>query len=382
MRPLLFKLDHLKNRGLRRSHGWTGIEIGCHAINMAQVRKIDDRWQLAAVWSVDHPTPYATDSNQTTYPSEEIFGWLAADEISEHGLAPTLELLDNLNSLFHGHDCAATLNDGMITYRELDLPVSDAAESKSMVGSEIAIESECELEELSTDCWELPQNRPRSESASFGAVSLKKSTALLVASDLLKAGFECQSLDAVPCAMARATSMVVEDDSHSTLAVDLGYHQATITLVLAGKPLMSRGLRCFGLMPLLEQISRSFEISMSDAQTLLFQSPSTRNGDLEEQNEFANPLQQTMTGFLHLLSNEIDKTIHYANRVYRSMAPCQLVLMGAGVRIPNVDLVIEGRVGLPTHNWTIDLSENLFGIQHVATYAIASGLSVLAWESM
>ena len=382
MRPLSFILDRVSHLALHRSYGWTGVEIGCHTINMAQVRKNDGRWQLAAVWSVKHPTPYAMEPIQNASPCDEVFGWFAADAICEHGLAPTLERLENLNSLFHGRDCAATLTDGMIAYRELDLPLSDSAELRSMVSSEIAIESECELEDLSTDCWELPPNRPRAETPCFGAVSLKKSTALMVAKDLLNAGFECQTLDAVPCAMARATSMVVDDNSLSTLAVDLGYHQATVTLVRAGKPLMSRGLRSFGLILLLEQIARSFELSMSDAQTLLFQSPSTRNGSSKGHDEFSNPLQQKLGAFLQSLSNEIDKTIDYTNRAYRSMVPCQLLLMGAGVRIPNVEQAIEVRVGLPTHTWAIDLSENLFGNQNVATFAVASGLSMLAWESM
>ncbi len=382
MSPLSFKLDRVRHLALHRSYGWTGVEIGCHAINMAQVRKIDSRWQLAAVWSVEHPTPYAMEPIQNASPCDEVFGWLATDTICEHGLAPTLELLEDLNSLFHGRDCAATLTDGMIAYRELDLPSSDSAELRSMVSSEIAIESECELEELSTDCWELPTNRPRAETSCFAAVSLLKSTALMVASDLLNAGFECQTLDAVPCAMARATSMVVDDDSLSTLSIDLGYHQATVTLVRAGKPLISRGLRNFGLIPLLEQIARSFELCMSDAQTLLFQSPSAHNGSPNGHDEFSNPLEQKLGGFLKSLSKEIDKTLDYTNRAYRSMAPSQLLLMGAGVRIPNVDQAIEARVGLPTHTWAIDLSENLFGNQHVATFAVASGLSMLAWESI
>ncbi len=382
MRRLFFKLDRIRHHALRRSYGWTGIEIGCHTINMAQVCKIDNRWLLTAVWSIEHTTPYPLESIPIASPSDEAFGWLASEEICEYGLAPTLELLENLNSLFHGRDCAATLTDGMIAYRELELPSSDSAETKSMVRSEIALETECELEELSTDCWELPSNRPRAETPSFGAVSLKKSTALLLASDLLNAGFECQTLDAVPCAMARATAMVVEDRDVSTLAVDLGYYQATVTLVVAGKPLMSRGLRSFGLIQLLEQIARTFEISMSDAKTLLFQSPSTRNGNPTEKDEFSNPLQQKLNGFFQSLSNEIDKTIHYANRTYRSITPYQLLLMGAGVRISNIDRAIEARIGLPTHTWAIDLSENLFGNQHVATFAIAAGLSMLAWEAM
>ncbi len=382
MSSLFSHLDRISHRLFQHSYGWTGVEIGCHCINMAQVRKIDNRWQLAAVWSVEHPTTYAIASEPNSSQCDENFGWLASVEIIEHGLAPTLEHLENLNALFHGRNCAATLTDGMIAYRELDLPGCDPSESQAMVRSEIALELDCELEDLLTDCWVLPQNRPRSNVSSFGAVSLKRSTAMLLASDLLKAGFDCQTLDAMPCVMARATSMAVEGNDVATLAIDLGYHQATVTLVQDGQPILSRGLRDLGLFHLLELIAVSFEISLSDAQTLLLQTPLHPEGDLNAINDFSNPLQQKLGGFLQTLANEIDKTIAFADRAYRTITPSQIMLMGAGVKIPSIDQAIENRVGLPTRTWAIHVSENLFGNQHVGVFAIASGLSSLAWETM
>ena len=245
-----------------------------------------------------------------------------------------------------------------------------------MVRSEIALESETELDELLSDCWDLPQGNLRASTSGFGAVSIKRSAAQRVACDLLQAGFECQTLDAIPCAMARSVAMMTDDSIASTLAIDLGYQQATLTMVKDGKPMLSRGIRSLGMITLLGQIAASFEISLSDAKTLLFQSAT------KTPIATASPVHQQLSSFLQSLTNEIDKTIAYASRAYRSAVPDQLLLMGAGAIISCLDESISERICIPTKNWTIDLSENLFDSQITATYAIAAGLSSLAWEGI
>jgi Tfp pilus assembly PilM family ATPase len=270
----------------------------------------------------------------------------------------------------------------MIAYRELELPSDVPSEANAMARSEIAIETDLDVEELVTDCWELPQCDPRASTFSFGAVSIKKSEASHVASSLLRAGFECQTMDALPCAIARSTAMVIIDSDISTLSVDLGYQQTTLTLVKAGRPIMSRELRGLGLIALLDQIAVSFELSRSDAQTLLFQPAGNTISSDSNTFAFSNPIHQHLSSFFQVLSAEIDKTIQYTNRAYRSAIPGHLLLMGAGSCIANLDRSLADRTGLPASLWRIDLSDGLFAHHHSSVYAVAAGLSTLAWEQV
>ncbi len=145
---------------------------------------------------------------------------------------------------------------------------------------------------------------------------------------------------------------------------------------------MSRGIRKLGLLTLVEQIATSFEITFSDSQTLLFQATAGRSVPADGLVQFANPLQQVLNQFMHMLAMEIEKTIEYANRAYRTITPSQLLLMGDGCRIPSLQQELATRVGLLTQSWSIDLSRNLFGEQQIASFAIAAGLSSLAWEDL
>ncbi|MCY3009528.1 MAG: hypothetical protein NTY42_06785 [Planctomycetota bacterium] len=371
--------NRLYTRLFSRSDGWIGIEIGCHSIHFAQVRKRENRLQLSAIWSLEHPLNKLPESNKSNSRIDETFGWVTREEMFNSGLARTLET-ENLSSLFLGSHCATTLTDGMIAYRELELPSAIPSEADAMVRSEIAIETDLDMEELVTNCWELPQCDRRTGTFSYGAVSIKKSEASQIASSLLRAGFECQTMDALPCAIARSTAMVVTDPDISTLAIDLGYHQATLTLVKAGRPVLSRELRGLGVVALLDQIADALELSRSDAQILLFQPSGKSVCDGPNTLAFSNPIHQQLSSFFQVLASEIDKTVQFVNRAYRSATTNQLLLMGTGSRIANLERSLEDRTGLPARLWRIDLSDSLFGEQPTSVYAIAAGLSTLAWE--
>ena len=171
--------------------------------------------------------------------------------------------------------------------------------------------------------------------------------------------------------------MIKSQPSRSILAIN-----TQRSLVDNGTPILTRTLRNNGLVQLLEQIATAFEVSLAGAKTLLFQPPSSRLVSPDKIDDFTNPLKQNRNAYMMSLMSEIEKTILYANRSYRTIAPAQILLMGGGVRIPNVEQSIEQRVDLPTHFWSIDTSKNLFGMKHPGIYAVASGLSALAWEGM
>lgn len=347
---------------------------------MAQVKRTDRRWELATVWSVEQETPHDRDLSSSTADSEKAFGWLSPTVLRREGLGATLEHFENLDSLFRGRECAATFSDGLIDYRELELPECAPTETHSLLQSEVTLESECDFDDLMTDYWELPANRPRSTTNSYGVVSLDRSVAIMTANDLLRSGFECRVLDAMPCAIARATCMMKDESDLPRLAIDLGYQQTTITLVHNEKPMLSRAARSIGLLPFLEQIAQGMEISLADAQTLLFQLPSSRKAMLAGDTDFANPLQQKLGGFVHALVHEIDRTLHYIQKAHRTMVPKEIVLMGEGTRIQNIAEWLEQQMGLATKTWSLDVSKSIFGNQPIGTYAVASALSALAWE--
>jgi len=375
--------DQVNKRLFRRSIGWTGIEIGCHEVKMAQVCKLNGRWRLSSIWSIENPVPYKSEKKELPpdrpHRDPESFGWTTPKDVLEHGLAPLLNDVENLSGLFQGKKCAATLSDGMIAYRELDLPICDPSEARSIVYSEVALEAECDPNELITDCWQLPNSRSRSETSSYAAVSMKSIVAEQMALDLLKIGFDCQAMDAMPCVLARATQMMIENEKCVTLAIDLGYSQTTITLVQNGGPVLTRSLRNCGLLSLLESVAKSFEVSLFDAQTLLFQSSTVDKSYDSSQEKFSNPLRHCLESYLQALSIEINKTIEYSDRAFHSIAPEVILLMGAGVKIPFVAKILEQKTSLPTLLWDMDVSNGQVGSLPIGSFAVSAALSSLAW---
>ena len=377
--------NEFNTRWFQRSIGWTGIEIGGHEVKMAQVRKLGGRWSLLSVWTIENPVPYASEGKEfpSHHPSriQESFGWMSSAEILENGLAPLFTGADKLNGLFEGKKCAATLNDGMIDYRELDLPFSDLDDAYPVISSEVAFEAECDPNDLITDCWRLPKSRSRNESSTYAAVSLKCAYAGRISKDLIRIGFDCHVIDAVPCAMARATQMMIQDHESITLAIDLGYGQSTITMVQDNEPILTRSLRTCSMLSLLEGIARVFEVSVSDAQTLLFQSSANDSFNDSGKKGFSNPLRQRTDAFLNSLSYEINRTLEYSRRLFHSAAPERILLMGAGVKIPQIAQVLEQKTSLPTQVWCMETSFGQLESQPIGSFAIAAGLSCLAWDA-
>lgn len=351
---------------------------------MAQVYKQGNQWSLAATWSIDNPVPYRDETKQPTahqaHRDQEWFGWTEARELLDQGIAKQLSESDKLNGLFKGKYCAATLSDGMIEYRELDLPVCDPFEARAIVDSEVALEAECEPNELVSDFWSLPKSRSRTETASYAAVSLKSDAAERIAQDLLRIGFDCLVLDAVPCASARAVQMMTPEETYTCIAVDLGYGPPTMTLVQNGVPVLTRSLRGCSLLTVLKNIASTFEVNLADAQTLLFQSSTPDEPATLSQEGFSNPLRRIIECYLQTLSLEIKKTVQFSDRAFQAIAPERIILMGAGVKIPKIAETLERKTNLWTESWNLQSSNAGFGNQPAGSFAVAAGLSSLAWR--
>ncbi len=346
----------------RTQRGWIGVDIGTSAIKLSQIERQGTHYRISARWSLSASTNNASDSTLTS--SE-----LISDRLTE---------LKSLQHIFSGRNCAAVLPMSMVQHRSLELPQSDHAEQFRMVGEELSADLAVEPEDLAFDCWstgfEAPSN---AELTDVSVIAAPRALVDQVANRLLSAGLECQALNGMPCAMARAVQIAsVKQPDETVLALDMGYTSPMVVVVKNGLPLFTRTMRGVGLQSLMQPLETSLQISSEECQELLAHYGVARmdaSATLATQKTMqliANPLQNLVT--------EVKRTIEYVGQKFRSMKPARLCLFGGGALVKNLPEYLSHQIQLPVNAWSLDdASSN----RTDAMYGVACGLSSLAFES-
>jgi Tfp pilus assembly PilM family ATPase len=369
-----------------RGWGWIGIDMSPYHVHFAQLRQVKGSFRLARAWSIDRPVAAGDVDLDGEACGEEVpnmchdeLAWIDPARMAEVGLTLLASQLPQIGQLFHGRQAAVTLSDGWIDYRELELPELQHDELHQILQSEILLESEAEELELVTALWELQGGRKSPGMLNFGTVAIPAPSARRLAQDLRRVKLDCQVLDALPCCHARAVGIGQAQPVSTVLAVDIGYHQVTMTLVKDTQPVMTRCLRQLGLGGALQRVAGSMQIPIQDAKTLLFhrldldfQHPAAQAGD---------PFQPLRQRLIQQLGDEIVRTCGYIQRCLRGYQPLQIQLMGAGSQLTGLAASLESRVSIPTCVWSMDIDAQVPEQIPLGTLAVACGLSALAWES-
>lgn len=341
--------------------GWIGIDVGTHAMKLAQLERTGSRYRIAARWKlVDSNHALAKDAASSA-------------EALHHQLLKTREL----KRLFSGSKCAAVLPTALVELRSFPVPVGTPVELQRMAGEELAVDLGVEPQELAFDCWETPGlGRPEPGMTRVSVTSVPKALAMQLGDSLLSAGLACQVLNAVPCAMARAVELAnIDLQGESIIAVDLSHTMPVVVLVKGGRPLFTRVLRGAGMHTVMQPLEEGLSISIEECEQLLVRyGIATRGADptLASQRAtelVAHPLQE--------LVSEIERTIEYISAQFRNCKPQQVCLFGGGALVKNFPEYISERLGMPAVPWSlsqeeVDRTDALFGV--------AAGLSSLAWE--
>lgn len=364
-----------------RKFGWTGFDIGCHEIRMAQVESTSDGWCIDNAWTLGHPTP---NHDQSPDPStgRERFAWIPPEGLIESGLRGVESELRKFRDVFSGRNCAVSLHDGMVDYREIAVPRGDYEEMHSMAHSEILLESASDADALISQCWEIRStNSPSSNQAVMATVSMKTDASYRFAEDLSRAGWECRVLDAIPCALARSSSMATGNPQIPVLTLEMGYAQAILLVVIDGQPAMMRCLSKFGTKGLFEQVAASFAVTPTDAQTLLcHENPGVRN-QLKDAFLEKQPLDPYLHSFADGLCAELNRTLHYVELMEQNSVPVKILMSGAGTEVAALPSLIASKLPVETELWSIPINGHVSMANRLSTYAIAAGLSALRWEA-
>ena len=352
------------NRGVskRFARGWIGIDIGTHAIKIAQIERTADKYRITAQWILSGQGN--TDLN--------------GEQGLEKELCHRLSAIKKLRRLFTGRSCASVLPMSLVDVRSFEIPNGDANEQYQMIAEELAADLEQERSEFTFGYWKTtdqPGQNGNLDQISVIAVPRKIATA--VASGLLKVGMECQMLNGMPCAIARAVEMAGNIDPElATLAVDVGYSSPTLVLVHQGRPVFSRVLRGGSLQSLMQPLQQELLLSAEECQQLLFRFGIPIPG--QATNVAAQKTLQLIASPLQELVSEIELTMHYIQQQFPALKPSEMQLLGGGAQIKNLSEYLQHKLQVPTKFWSLEENPS---DSSTAMYGVAAALSSLAWEN-
>jgi Tfp pilus assembly PilM family ATPase len=348
---------------LRKPLGWVGIDIGSGATKLAQIEHRRNGYRFSRRWHIPHDS-LSSDS---------------ADEMApglEAGLGEIASAARELGRMFSQRQSAAAISLAYQDLRSLELPTASDNEMRDMIREEITGERD-ELAKRCFDFWSVPLGHD--DGAHVTVVAVDANRATTVARRLLGCGFECQILDAIPCALARAMQMADADNDQPQIAIDLGNSTCTYVLVEDGIPIFTRILRGGGLHSMTEALRTSMRISPPEAAQILRRCDMVggETGPSHVHSTAARLLEQPLKAML----GELTKTFEYTSHKFAAYRPTQIRLFGGGATIRNLPEIIEGRLQIPTARWSLQKATDQ-SADDDAQFGVAAGLSVLRWESM
>ena len=346
----------------RKSSGWVGIDIGSHTIKLAQIERHGKQIRIASRWAI------TGDENQL----------LSRESILDGRFSNQLSAMRQMRRMFTRRESASVLPMSIVDYRSIDIPHVDPIEQRQIVGEELAADLDAETSDFLFDFWNLPtESSADSETARLDAVCLPRTIASRIAKDLMDIGSDCQLLNAMPCAIARAVQIANPAETDNIVCgLNLGFTSSTLVMVRNGNPIFSRVLRSESLRSIIQPLQSSFNLSVEESRQLLTHVGVGLPG--QSNPTTGSSIMQRVVAPIESLTSELIRTVDYIHLQPGRYYPSRICLMGGGGLIKNLPLLIENKLHIPVQLWSLpdtkpDLSDPL--------YAVAAALSSLAWEN-
>ncbi len=349
--------------------GWIGVDIGTHAVKLAQVERRGSRLELTEAAIVSRRHAWDLDRQIDARPGQ-------SDEEIVAGRS--------LGAGFRGRQAACSLPMSVCDLRSVSIASGAAPAAREAVAHELESIHGRRASGYEFDFWPVQRlgRGPARDMEDVNVVSVSRDWAYRIAHDAANSGFSCQVLDVLPMALARAVGLVADARPGAVhAAVDWGYSTATFCLVVDGRPAYVRCLRDCGFRSVVAEVAKTLEVTNQEAQQLLSQRGlpefGARGGDRVQ-----CILDEILAEHLNALIEELNRTLSFTRSQTAGRLPEQLWLFGGGATLRNVAGRLTAAVGVAVQPWSLGRSRfrnSLSAEYPVPLLGPAIALSLLAW---
>lgn len=320
---------------VKRRTGWIGVDLGTHAVKIAQVERRGGRIRLRDAVAVPRQAPWSGDDLQAAPPLP------SADDV-RGGLL--------LGNNFSGRRAACLMTMQLCQTHSLNVPAGSPRERRRLIAEELDKMTDGAMADCEFDFWDSSLAVDQTEqNTGVTALSVPRNWATRAGGDVFRAGLRCGVMDAVPFAVSRAVAMVAGRDE-PVAALDWGYRSLTFCLVYRGSPAYVRTIRGAGLEELVEPLRDSLNISSDEAVAVL-----AKHGlplvDEIDVSEIQMAIGKIVAEKLERLVDELNRTLAFLRAQRKPLLPRRLWLFGGGATVRNVAKFLTQKIDLPVAVW-------------------------------
>lgn len=356
----------LRPFGLRRKVGLIGVDVGSRVIKLAQFTKTATTKKLTAMRVV----PVGAGRS------------LTADVIETGGIGECLDGLSLREFGFKGRSAACALPTSVAELRSLQLPNASDDELRQMVESEF--QSNCPADDPPVvDLWSPDDSGTVDEMKRVSALAVRQSVAGRCADDLLANRLQCEFLDGVPFAMARAVNLVDEDQTQPVAMLDWGHGSPLLTISVDGEPRFTRVLRSCGFADVEQAAQKALGTGWLQTAKLLSACGISMNRAAHS-HVAAVALRRAVNPEVDRLAEQIRRTVSYLELQHRELVPQRLWIFGGGGTIGGIGEGLSKHFNFDCRPWQLrpsQIDRRLGTLTHMSLFGVAAGLSLLTDQS-
>ena len=301
---------------LTKRRGLIGVDIGASCVKVAQLTRRAGRFVLERGVVLDRPPSAANATVETT-------------QFSVNNVGELLHACDH----FPGRDAAAVVSMSACEVKSEALEDNLSLQEIAEVASRIAARDSRLPQPLQQDFW---QSQVDSKDHMLHVLAMPKQLTQDVARVHRRVGWSCAALDSLPTALARAVHLSEGVDAAPIAAIDWGWSQVTLCVVLRGEALFVRSFPRGALKTIVEPLRQELRLTRREAWQLLSEvgvSGALRDASLA--NSAATVAKLTSQG-MQQFEAEICRTLAYIASRHRTISPERIVLFGGGALVAGI----------------------------------------------